>query len=192
MCSHSRSLGLISQNDTREFYLDDSDDPPPRSGFTGVLGSSFFRDGSTSIGFGGLIMSEHGEQYGMSFWLGLTTSMIVASVAAFGIVTAIDRYMGRSADSVEVREVDMSLSISEISSSPSIVIASKTCPVCARAREWSSKNGIALDFVEMSDSPEAKKIMSDLGFRGVPVLLTKGAAVQGFDPAIWGKLLERS
>jgi glutaredoxin len=70
-----------------------------------------------------------------------------------------------------------------------VMVSDPRCPVCARARSWLAREGVAgVEVVEDPDHAGARLARSH-GIDVVPVLLVDGRVIPGFDEAGWREAL---
>ncbi|HZN85781.1 MAG TPA: glutaredoxin domain-containing protein [Burkholderiales bacterium] len=75
---------------------------------------------------------------------------------------------------------------------PLVMYATSWCPVCAKARAYFRKHGIAYEEHDVEKSPEAKAEFTRLGGKGVPLIVHGRAAMSGFSENGFEALLARS
>lgn len=61
------------------------------------------------------------------------------------------------------------------------VFTSSTCPHCTAAKEFLKEKGVAFTERNVSEDAEARSILIEKGYRGVPVISVDGQDVVGFD-----------
>ncbi|MCT4633903.1 MAG: glutaredoxin family protein [Firmicutes bacterium] len=62
-----------------------------------------------------------------------------------------------------------------------IIYASNTCPYCTLAKEYFEEKNLKYEERNIHNSPEARKELLQMGYRGVPVILIDGEEILGFD-----------
>lgn len=134
---------------------------------------------------------DRSAQFGVKFWLTFVVCIATGLALGYALISQIEVGAKRQRPGDAFVETDMSKYIDQIGEGPAVVVARSDCHVCQTAKTWARENKLALRFVEISDSPAAQEAVRTLGFQGVPVLLTREGAIQGFDAAAWTKALKR-
>jgi glutaredoxin len=65
-----------------------------------------------------------------------------------------------------------------------------TCIHCRHAREYLKKAGIAFNDLQIDKSDDADRRFQNLGLQGVPVLVSETAAVPGFYPKDFDRVIQ--
>jgi glutaredoxin 3 len=87
---------------------------------------------------------------------------------------------GSAAPSSEVRSVDRA-AVGLPADKDMVMISLSTCPVCAEARSWLAKEGIAHHELVVDKSDDAKRIADRLKLESVPVFIVGDRQITGFN-----------
>jgi glutaredoxin len=71
-----------------------------------------------------------------------------------------------------------------------VLFSLSTCPYCTQARAWLNANQVPFKELVVDHSPSAQSLFDELKEPGLPVLITRGRLIRGFESLAYAEAVD--